>query len=63
MGLKLNRGGRVAVATVFATLLLSLAFASAFKLGSQAQPARAPCSCAACASASPGGAPKAVNVE
>jgi hypothetical protein len=63
MGLKIGRGGRVAAATVLATLLLSLAFASAFKLGSRAQPARAPCSCAACASASPGGAPKAVNVE
>ena len=61
--MKLNRGGRVAAATVFATLLLSVTLASAFKLGSHAQPAYAPCSCAACASASPGAAPKTVSVE
>jgi hypothetical protein len=65
MGLKISRGGRVAVATVFAILLLSLAFVSAFKLAPQAQPTHSPCSrsCAACASASPGSALRAVNVE
>jgi len=53
------------VATVFAILLLSLAFVSAFKLAPQAQPTHSPCSrsCAACASASPGSALRAVNVE
>jgi hypothetical protein len=63
MGLKIGRGGRVAVATLLATLLLSLAFISAFKLGSQAQPTYSPCSCAACASASPGAASKTADVE
>jgi hypothetical protein len=64
MGLKIGRGGRVAAATVFAILLLSLAFVSAFKLAPQAQPTHSPCSrsCAACASASPGSALRAVNV-
>jgi len=63
MGLKIGRGGRVAAATVFATLLLSVALASAFKLAPRAQPAYAPCSCAARASASPGAASGAASVE
>jgi hypothetical protein len=63
MGLKLNRAGRVAAATVFATLLLSVALAGALKLAPRAQPAYAPCSCAACASASPGTASRAASVE
>jgi len=64
MGLKLNRAGRVAAATVFAILLLSLAFAGALKLGSvRTQSTHPPCSCAACATASPDTTPKTVNVE
>jgi hypothetical protein len=61
--LELSRGGRVAAATALATLPLSVALAGALKLGSRAQPAYAPCSRAACASASPGTASGAASVE